>query len=186
MGWQYIESPGQFGKQCDARYEGYDARFGKNQWRIVWIWGKNKLEFKRACKHYERSYWNDSFKRPEIWRELITTASEVYDYSHDDIKSGCDYLIQAGPATHIQDIAIRNVVRRHQWNFKGSEPVQVRGLKSRWGELLSPGKVMFHKPNNIVTPHLHGWWELNSVEDFWQSNKIVQARELELVLGLKT
>ena len=107
---------------------------------------------------------------------MISTAREVYDYEPDDVNSGLDYMVQNGTATHLQDIAIRNVVLRRGWQFKGRELVQIRSHSTYWGKKLSPGKVRFHRPDLIVNPHLEGWWEPNSIEDFWQSNKALQVR----------
>lgn len=182
MGWQDMERPGFFGRNRDSKFKEYDGRFGEGNWRIAWIWRDKRLEFVKACKHYEQSYFIDSFKRKDVWNELVNTASSVYDMEPRDIESGFDYTIQKGNATHIQDIAIRNVVRRTLREFKGSELVQIKGQKTKWGALLSPGKVPFYKPEMIILPEMKGWWDVNSIEDFWQRNKVLQAKEPELKL----
>ena len=115
--------------------------------------------------------------KEELWRELTSTASEVFDIDIGDLESGLDYLIQNGSATHLQDISIRRVVLRRGWQFEGSELVQIRSHKDYFGKKLSPGKVPFHKPELIVVPHLKKWWDENSIEDWYQSNKILQIRE---------
>ncbi|MFQ6010159.1 MAG: hypothetical protein ACE5J7_03520, partial [Candidatus Aenigmatarchaeota archaeon] len=61
--------------------------------------------------------------------------------------------------------------------FQGKKLVQIRSHKSYWGKNLSPGRVPFHRPELIVEPHLEGWWDDNSVECFYQSNKILQIRK---------
>jgi len=79
-------------------------------------------------------------------------------------------------ATHLQDIAIRRVVERRDWKFHGSELVQIRGDTTLWGSRLDPGKVPFHRPELIVSPPLVSWWNKNSIEDFYQSNKFLQVK----------
>ncbi len=177
MAWKTIERPGFFGRKRDERYRGFDARYGEGKWRIGWVYGIEVLPFVDACKKYEEGYFRDSYNREDVWIELIGVASDVYDHDPSNVKSGYDYMKQEGTATHLQDIAVRNVVRRRGWNFRGSELVQVRSHASRFGKSFSPGKIPFHEPERIVEPHLKGWWDYNSIEDFWQSNKVLQALE---------
>lgn len=41
---------------------------------------------------------------------------------------------------------------------------------------LSPGQIPFHFPEKIIQPQLEGWWEKDTVESFYQSNKILQIK----------
>jgi hypothetical protein len=108
----------------------------------------------------------------------MNEASEVYDHELRDIESGLDYLVQKGSATHIQDIAIRNVAFKRGYKFRGKEPVQIHSKKSFYGSELTPGVVPFHEPELIKKPHVVGWWKKDSVEDFYQSNKTLQVRKV--------
>jgi len=180
MTWVTLGRPGYFGKKRDEIHEQYNQTHGKDNWRIMWRWGKEGqiiLPFTQACMFYEDAYFIDSFKRETLWLELKVKAKEVYDYDQTDMASGLDYLIQKGPATHVQDIAIRNIFFRRGWAFEGQDILQIRRHETYWGSRLSPGKVPFHIPNMIVQPHLEKWWDYNSVEDFYQSNKIIQVKE---------
>lgn len=177
MAWKTIERPGYLGKNRDATFEKYDREYGQENWRIAWKWGKSVIDYGIACQIYEDGYYTDSFRREDLWLELISEAKNVYDYSKEDTKSGLDYIVQEGPATHIQDIAIRRVVLKRGWEFKGKKLIQIRSQSKYWGEKLSPGKVLFHLPELIVVPHLEGWWDFNSIEDFYQSNKILQTKK---------
>jgi hypothetical protein len=177
MNWRTVERPGHFGKKREEFYKQYDESYGKGNWRIMWGWRDEVIPFDLACLAYEDAYYHDSLKRENLWKKLVSVAKEVYDYIPDDIKSGMDYSAQQGTATHLQDIAIRRVISRRGWRFTGSELVQIRSHAEYWGENLSPGKVQFHLPEVIVLPHLEKWWDYNSVEDFWQSNKILQIKE---------
>ena len=66
---------------------------------------------------------------------------------------------------------------RRGYIFKGDKLVKLRSHAEYWGQNLSPGKVPFHLPESIVVPHLEKWWDYNSIEDFWQSNKVIQINE---------
>lgn len=178
MEWTTIARPGFAGGKRDQLREMYDNTYGRENWRIAWQWGDEIILKEEACKIYEEGYYQDSFKREDIWKELIENARNVYDIEPRDVESGLDYLVQKGNATHLQDIAVRNVVKRRDWKFQGRELIQVRSHKSYWGKLYSPGKVMFHKPEMIIFPHLNGWWNTNSIEDWYQSNKVLQVLDL--------
>jgi len=177
MDWKTVKRPGFFGKERDAFYKKTDEKYGRDNWRIVWQWNGAVLPFITACQLYEDGYYADSHNRERLWKELASSARDVYDHQESDVQSGWDYTIQNGTATHLQDIAIRKVMLRRGIKFQGDKLVQVRQHESYWGQRLSPGKVPFHEPELIVEPHLVGWWDVSSIEDFWQSNKVLQVRD---------
>lgn len=187
MDWVSVERLGYFGKKRDEKHRQFDETYGEGNWRIMWRWGKegrliipfyaHDRRIISACTIYEDAYFIDSFKREGTWLELIAKANNVCDIDEGDVESGLDYLVQKGPATHVQDIAVRNVVCRRGWNFEGSELINIRSHKLRWGQKMSPGKILFHTPDLIISPHSLGWWDYNTVEDFYQSNKILQIRK---------
>lgn len=177
MNWETIERPGFFGKRKNEITELYNEKYGEDNWRIVWDWNQETVPFLFACHLYEDGYFNDSFKREGLWKELVSAAKDVYDHQESDIESGLDYLVQKGNATHLQDISIRRVVLRRGWKFEGSKLVQVRGHYDYWGQNLSPGKVKFHLQDLIEKPQLAGWWDKDSIEDFYQSNKLLQIKK---------
>ena len=178
VGWVAIERPGYSGNRRDERIRTYNDRYGIGNWRLVWQWGSDRIDQPLTCQLYEDAYYADSFNREGLWRELQRTAREVYDHTEADIASGLDYRIQTGSATHLQDIAIRRVFFRRGWPFQGTELVQIRS-KAGWGKHLSPGKVSFHLPEMIAQPPISGWWDAASIEDFYQSNKLLETRVQE-------
>lgn len=175
--WITKNRPGFFGKRRDALFQEYTSRYGEGNWRIMWQWGDEIVPFEEACLIYEQAYYEDSIERENLWRKLTSEASEVYDHHPSNIHSGFDYSKQEEGATHLQDIAIRKVISRRGWTFEGENHIQIRGHGSFWGKSLNPGKVIFHKPDLIIYPHLDGWWNYNSIEDFYQSNKVLQVKE---------
>lgn len=176
MAWTKISRPGYFGKRRDETLKGYDETYGAGNWRIVWNWQGKPVDFLFACHLYEDAYFVDSFKRPELWEKLVKEGREVYDNEVANVDSGFDYEDQRSNATHIQDISIRRVVARRGWQFQGDELIQIRSHSKYWGENLSPGRVPFHLPQNIITPQLESWWGRDSVEAWYQSAKELQAR----------
>jgi hypothetical protein len=176
MAWETIERPGYMGKKRDEIISQYVAKYGAN-FRISWIWNNSIVDFSFACSIYEDAYYKDSFNREDVWNELLNEAKSVFDMDKSDIDSGLDYNIQTGKATHLQDISVRRVIERRGWHFSGDKPVQIRSHKSYWGTFFSPGKVAFHLQDLIESPHIKGWWDKGSIEDFYQSNKVVQIRK---------
>ncbi|MBC8495239.1 hypothetical protein H8D36_03740 [archaeon] len=177
MSWETINRPGQTGSNKQVLFAQYDAKFGNNNWRLAWTWGNQFLDFLGVCQIYEDGYYHDSFEREAVWQELLMTASEVWDIQENDVQSGLDYTIQTGPANHLQDIAVRNVIQRRGWEFQGDELIRIRKHEDYWGALMSPGLIPFHQPDLIVQPLLEGWWKPHTIEDFYQSNKVLQARK---------
>jgi hypothetical protein len=177
MDWETIERPGYFGKKKNEIHSQYNSMYGKDKWRIMWQWNSGTIPFIAACQIYEDGYYADSFRREDLWKELSSVAYDVYDHEKSDVESGLDYLVQNGNATHLQDISVRRVFLRRGFRFEGDRLVQIRSHAEYFGEKLSPGKVQFHLPDLIIEPHLKNWWDYNSIEDFWQSNKVLQIRK---------
>ena len=176
MEWKTFGRPGFSGKDRDIKHAQWDREYGEGNWRIVWTWNGGIITRDFAYQLYEDGYYADSFKREDAWRNLLEIANDVYDLEPLDVESCLDYSIQKGIATHLQDISIRRVIKRRGWDFRGSELVRVRKHEDYWGNLFSPGRVPFHIPHLIESPHIDWWWDYNSIEDFYQSNKVLQVR----------
>ncbi len=177
MVWRIVARPGYSGKKKYERHANWDKKYGKDNWRTVWKWNGAIITRESAYQLYEDGYYHDSFNHEKTWQELLNVARDVYDLESKDTESGLDYLIQNGIATHLQDISIRRVLLRRGWNFHGEELVKIRGHEEYWGNLFSPGKIPFHLPDLIESAHIEGWWDYNSIEDFYQSNKVLQVKE---------
>ncbi|MFC1728173.1 hypothetical protein ACFLZ7_01765 [Nanoarchaeota archaeon] len=178
--WHNEGRPGPLGDRRDQRSFEWDQKYGMGNWRLVWKWADDQsekyLSFERACKEFEGAYSADFSSNPEKWKELAREAREVYDIEERDIDSGLDYMVQKGRANHIQDIAIRNVLKKNGLQFTGDKLAQVRGARTKWGSLFSPTRIMFHKPHQIKMPHLINYCHPQSTEAFWQNNKYLQVR----------
>jgi len=176
MEWTDLKRPGYFGKKRDEIHKKYDEVYGKGNWRIAYFWMNDIVSRDFAIQIYEDAYYEFLKKEKNLLKWLVSTAKDVYDNSPSNINSGLDYNIQETDSNHLQDISIRRVVRRLGRKFEGNELIEIRSSSSE-GNVLSPGKVPFHLPQHIKEPHLEGWWSKDSIEDFYQSNKIIQFRK---------
>ena len=171
-----VDQPGYVGRRQQTAAQELDRRYGSGRWRIAYAWHGETITREQALDHYTAAYEAWLKKNPELLDWLVRTASDVYDLSPEDVRSGTDYNIQTGPAVHLQDIAVRLAVQRLGRQFEGTRLIQIRGKQAE-GACLSPGVVPFHEPEAIRKPELNGWWEPGTVESFWQSNKVLQVRQ---------
>jgi hypothetical protein len=176
--WELVERPGYFGANRTKRHREYDERFGAGNWRLAWQVESEIFDRVEMTMLYEDAYFSYLSSHPRILDRLIREASDVFDDAPSNIGSELDYSRQETDRTHVQDIAIRRCVRRLGRHFAGLEPIQIRDVLGPHplSKTLSPGRVPFHRLELLVNPQLKGWWRRNSVESFYQSNKILQRR----------
>ena len=185
--WKLVDntSQGYVGKHRNDLWAERDGKYGKGNWRTIWLVQGNYLEYVEACRLYEDGYFEYFKKRPELLDHLLEVASDVYDDEPSNVESGLDYTKCGAVRTHIQDIAIRNCLKRFGREFKGNKLIQIR---DRVGEhplslALSPGQVPFHKPelasfpDNLEDIRNKAWWLPLSVEDFYQRAKRLVIRK---------
>ncbi|NHJ86573.1 MAG: hypothetical protein FK734_13995 [Asgard group archaeon] len=170
--WAIIGRPGYAGKKKKVRRLELEKKFGANNWKIAHLIQGKLLDRIEALTYFEDSYFHFFSNNPEILDWLILTAKDVYDTSPTNTDSGLDYTIQETEDVHLHDIAIRRVLNRLNKNFQGNKLIEIRGQESE-GAILSTGQVPFHQPELILQPQLKGWWQKNSIESFWQSNKVL-------------
>lgn len=184
MEWRKNHRPGYFGRRRDEKVAALNVQFGVGNWELRWIVniehlgaanGERLFTFEEACKEfYEQSYYRYFKDRPADI-EYACQFKECYDNEPNNIDSGLDYTIQKSYSTHIQDIALRNVLKRLGKQFLGTNGgyMQVRSKDSA-GARFSPYNVPFLWPDKITQPSLAPEWSpKGTVEDFWQSNKWV-------------
>lgn len=173
-----IERPGYFGKSRDRKIKNYNRLYGENNWTLIWKLNHTLLTFEQACKQcYEESYYQYLQNSPQDLK-YICSFKECYDNDISNIDSGTDYLKQESNCTHIQDIAIRNVLKRLNLSFSGTELLQIRSHDTN-GFRFNPGNIPFFLPDLIIKPSLRPKWsKVNSVEDYWQSNKYLGVNDV--------
>ena len=174
--WIDVERPGYSGKRREARHQQWDKEYGQGNWRLAWRVGDVSVSLLGACTLYEDSYFEFLKNNPLVLKRLVTEASDVYDDSRTNIHSEFDYLKQETDRTHLQDIAIRRSVLRLGLWFQGDDLIQIRDKAGPHplSIMLSPGRIPFHRPDLILSPELEGWWQPETPESFYQSNKYLQ------------
>lgn len=177
--WIDVERPGYFGRRRDEKIAALNKAHGEGGWCLVWRCGGIDLEFVEACRaFYERSYFEWLRHRPADI-DYACSFGECIDNSPTNVLSGFDYSKQEAFSTHIQDIALRNVLAKLNRKFEGSPDkiLVIRTIDSS-GIRFGPGNVPFFAPSLIEQPSKRpGWAGPLSVEDFWQSNKWLRVRQ---------
>lgn len=179
--WVPFERPGYFGRRRDEKIQELNQRFGTDNWRLAHRTNDGSVDFVTACsRYYEQSYFEWFRTRPEEV-DFVCSHKEVIDNASSNVTSGRDYTKQEAFSTHIQDIAIRNVIHRLGRDFNrsldwpGPQILVVRSDSN--GYKYSPGVIPFFAPHRITQPSLcPKWAKAGSVEDFWQSNKWIEVR----------
>jgi hypothetical protein len=177
MSWKTEnERPGFFGKKRKQIHNEYNKKYGVYSWRLVWSVNNMIYQFNDAIQLYEDAYYRYFLDNKGNLLSLVERASDVYDNDESNVISGYQYGIQETDSNHYQDVAVRRCVMRFGKKFNGDKLIQIRhNSKDDIGKLLSPGNVQFHMPQLIIRPYLEGWWNDNTVECFWQSNKVLQT-----------
>lgn len=164
---------------------------GLELWRIAWEVNGHTLERPEALQLYEDAYYEHFRDKPDLLAWLTTNYADVYDTAPSNIQAKCKYEHQETESNHIHDIAIRRAVLRKGAKFTGTGVLEVRG-NTEGGRLLSPCKIPFHLPHLIYQGETlyqgkprdfiehPPWWDRrgvpNSVEKFYQQNKVLQVK----------
>lgn len=175
--WNNDHRPGYFGRKRDQITRQYNELHGKTGWRLRWVVeGAGAFDFEAACvSYYEKSYFNFLKNKPEELK-FICSFGNCIDNAPTNVQSGLDYMKQESYSTHIQDIAVRNVLHGLGLKFEGppDKILIIRSSDSN-GFKFGPGNIPLFDQSLITQPSLcPSWAGKGSVEDFWQSNKWVQ------------
>lgn len=178
--WAVLGRLGYAEKLKQEQQRELDEKFGENQWQIGHLIEEELVSQDEVLKLFEKSYQQYFEKNPEILDWLCLTAKDVYDTNLSNIHSGLDYTIQETKQTHLHDVAIRRVLKKLGRKFQGNKYIQIRGEEGE-GFVLTTGQVPFYNPALILTPQIRGRWNKNSIESFWQSNKVLTVKFEKLV-----
>jgi len=184
--WKIISYPGYSGKAKGSQDKNRDKLYGSGNWKSAFAWGNSIIDRKFALQLYEDAYYNFFRNNLEQLDWLCENACDVYDNALSNVDSGFDYSIQETNSTHLQDIAVRNVLLRLGRTFNGNRLIEIRGKDSE-GYRFNPGRVPFHMPDMIKHRENNPEWiDPGSIEDFWQSNKVlvVQKSALHSILAV--
>ncbi len=144
---------------------------------------------------YQRAY-SEFLKSNKELLDWLIEYEDIYDTAPSNVEAGLSYDSQETINNHIHDVAIRRaVVLDLGLEFKGKRGLlHIRPEKE--GERLGPHLIPFHLPHMIfrgatkykgelrdfsINPP---WWIKmgipNSVEEFYQQNKVLEIMTLSL------
>jgi hypothetical protein len=176
-----IARMGQIGRAKDKFIAGMNRIFGEGNWTIGYNYGTSMISRDSALQLYEDSYVKFFQENRDVLNKLVKEASDVYDTYKTEVSSGTDWYNQTERSTHLQDIAIRRSLIRLGEKFQGK---RLRKVKSD-GHLpeLSPGNIPFLQPElvNRFKKVEKKWIKPNTIEDFWQNNKVFLVKNNERV-----
>lgn len=186
--WSSIDSPGYLGKQKDALFAQWDARYGNGNWRIAWIDAQGKrLRYEDIITHYIDGYVLYFTKHPQEAKEITQNYSHSYDMDILPQTSAFDIYIQyqkQGIRNQFHHIALNIALEKKLgMPFRGKHPLQVRDSISvenkPVGWKWSPGYIPSPQPERIPQiTHTTIWWDKNSIEDFYQSTKVLEVKKV--------
>lgn len=178
MVWKREFRPGFFGRRRDEKIAELNAKYGKGNWDLQWDFDGQMLGFNEACMFaYETAYLEWFMARPDEV-DFVCSFGECIDNAMSNIQSGVDYTKQEAFSTHIQDIAVRNVLCNLDRWFEGpADRILVIRSADSEGYKYGPGNIPFHLPEMIHQPSkCPKWANIGSTEDFWQSNKYLVTK----------
>lgn len=187
--WKTIDRPGYLGKRKDEMFRVWTRKYGNGNWRIVnetnmgEIYSYKDIIFRVYVPGYSAYF----LSHPDELKFVAENFSFGYDKDTIDKREAFDiYALYNKPkvANQFHHVAFNIAIEQQlRMPFRGLEPVQVREGKPgtpdsqqpngyRW----SPGRIPCTIPHIISKPHIFGWWGYNSIEDFYQSTKVLQIR----------
>src|SRR3989344_6085847 len=170
--WHRVGRPKALGSRKQGVIQNWNNFYGKDNWRVGWVFNGSILGINRALAVYEQAYVEYFNQHPEELRWIAENYEDVYDNHPSNVQSGLNYNIQEFGGNHFQDIAIRRVMARNGLQFTGTGLLEIR--MSEPGKKWSPGEIPFNLPELIQKPEVEGWWKPGSLESWYQS-----ARHLE-------
>ncbi|MBT5022521.1 hypothetical protein HOK51_00420 [Candidatus Woesearchaeota archaeon] len=173
--WEVIGRPSYMGKHRDKIIKEYNQTHGQGNWKLGHFWEGQILDKKLTYQVYEDGYYEFLKNNSDLVEWMTKKYKDCWDNELSNLESGLDYSHQESNATHLQDISVRRVLLRIGKQFQGEDLLQIRS-KSTEGYMLSPGRVPFHQPEQILKPNIEWWWKKDSIEDFYQSNKLLLKR----------
>lgn len=190
QGWETVGRPGYQGKSKDEQIAGWNKMYGEGNWRLAWQLADGEIitSYERIFWHYVRSY--AQYFEDNLDEALYLTSHFSYAYDKDLISKEEAFdpfaLYQKpGRPNQFHNVALNYALEYiHGLEFTGPEPIQVREGKPNtdpetWpaGWRWSPGRIPSISPELIPEPSISSWWQPGSIEDLYQSAKILQIKK---------
>lgn len=189
LGWVTIARPGYLGSRRDEMYAQWNEEYGESNWRITWVDATGREhDFDSIFQVYVHGYINYFIDHPDEAEFIARNFSYAYDETPITREQAFDpYALvgKPGVSNQFHHAALNVAMQTLDYRFSGSEPLQVRIGKpgtppETWpsGWRWNPGDIPCAMPEWI--PNVKNekkWWSGGSVEDFYQSSKVLQVRQ---------
>lgn len=189
QGWLTVGRPSYLGKNKDEQVENWNNTFGEGKWRLAWqLTGGEVLGFHDIFQLYVDSY--AQYFRLHLNEAFLLTENFAYTYDKDLISKAESFnpytlYFQPGRPNQFHHVALNQALEfRLYLEFKGDTPLQVREGKpgtdpNTWPEgwRWSPGRIPASNPELIPQHENSSWWQPGSIEDLYQSAKILQIKK---------
>lgn len=181
--WHIVErQPAPFGYNRQEREKKLDKKYPEG-WREAHRFVDKIIPKKLALQICEDAYFLYLREQRDLLGRLIDEARDVIEAAEGDVESSIFYTRQQGKERfHYADIAVRRAMIRLGRSFNGERliivarpPIPSQQVKDSIPE-LSPYNVPFHIPDEIIKPESKNGWNPDSVEAFYQSNRVIIAR----------
>lgn len=187
--WVVVERPGYLGKQRDAKEAEWNEKYyGHDNWRYAWELANGEvLDYARIFwEIYVAGYVKYFLENPREATHLTNNFAYAYDKEEIDRNTAFDPYALYGQPNHpnqFHHVAL-NIALEYFLGlpFQGRLPIQVREGKpdtpikdQPLGYLWSPGRIPTVRPD-LIPRDIEGWWRRGSIEDVYQSAKVVQAK----------
>lgn len=188
--WQVVEKPGYEGKRKDQNQLSRNQQYGEDNWRYSWQLADGQvLDYLGIIwKIYIPGYTKYFHQHPMEAARITDKYAYGYDIDLCTKEQAFDpyalYNVPGRP-NQFHHVAFNMAL---EWGygraFRGNEPLQVRAGKPEtdtktWpsGWYWHPGRIPAPRPDLIPQPAIKGWWNPNSIEDVYQSAKVIEVRQ---------
>jgi hypothetical protein len=188
--WRIVERPGYLGGKKDQKEAEWNEKYGKGNWRLDWVTAQgDRLTYDRIIEIYTEGY--AEYFRQHMDEAKWITDNFAYGYDLDLVSKEMSF----DPYALWQKPGYRNQFHQVAFNhaleftlglpFKGRVPIQVRDVKGNvpedqkpLGWKWNPGAIPCPYPEMIPNTHFEGqWWPKGSIEDLYQSAKVLEVRQ---------
>jgi len=189
VNWITVDRPGYFGKNREVQEKLWDEKYGIGNWRLACQTPQGiVLTYDGVIQEYIEGYAEYFRLHPDEAKQITESFAYAYDkelVTKEDAFDPYALYQKPGKANQFHHVAFNIALERVLKSpFKGSEPIKVRAGKpetpiEKWpaGWKWHPGRIPCVHPETITNREFpNQWWEKDSIEDFYQSNKVLQIK----------
>ncbi len=186
--WETVGRPGYQGKGKDEQIASWNHIYGEGNWRLAWQLADGQvLNFDQVFQHYVEGYILYFENHQE--EAIFLTDNFSYGYDKDQVSreeafNPLALVNQPGRPNQFHHVALNLALELFLGlKFRGTEPIQIREGKphtdpATWpaGWAWGPGHIPAVNPELIPNSDVSSWWQKGSIEDLYQSAKILQIK----------